>query len=82
MNTQNEYERRTKMKACENSIQDDIKILTAKELSQVLRIGRDKAYALIKSEGFPSICLGKRYIVTDKALNEWLSSYEHKQFVL
>lgn len=61
---------------------DEIKVLTAKELADVLKIGRDKAYTLIKSKGFPSVCIGKRYIVTDKALNEWLGQYEHKTFVL
>jgi len=68
------------MGALENNVQGDIRILTAKELSEVLRIGRDKAYALIKSKGFPSICIGKRYIVTEKALNEWLCQYEHRHF--
>ncbi|MCR5337172.1 MAG: helix-turn-helix domain-containing protein [Lachnospiraceae bacterium] len=61
---------------------DDIKIITAKELASVLKIGRDKAYALIRSSSFPSICIGKRYIVTEHALKEWLRQYEHKQFML
>lgn len=60
----------------------DLKVLTAKELAVVLRIGRDKAYSLIKSKGFPSICIGKRYIVTEKALNEWLSKYESRSFIV
>ncbi|MCR5104988.1 MAG: helix-turn-helix domain-containing protein [Eubacterium sp.] len=63
-------------------VSEDIKIFTAKELASVLRIGRDKAYALIRSNSFPSICIGNRYIVTEKALNEWLSQYENKRFVL
>lgn len=66
----------------ERTTHEDIKILTAKELGSVLKIGRDKAYALIRSKGFPSICIGKRYIVTEKALNEWLQQYEHKHFVV
>lgn len=61
---------------------DDIKVYTAKELASVLRIGRDKAYALIRSSSFPSICIGNRYIVTDKALKDWLTQYEHKRFVV
>ena len=61
---------------------DEIKILTAKELADILRIGRDKAYALIKSSSFPSICIGKRYVVTEKALYEWLSRYEHRTYML
>ena len=63
-------------------IQDEVKILTVKELSQILRIGRDKAYALIKSKGFPSICIGNRYIVTEEALAEWLKQYEYKTYAI
>lgn len=66
----------------QSTIQNELRILTAKELGSVLKIGRDKAYALIRSKGFPSICIGKRYIVTEKALNEWLQQYEHKHFVV
>ena len=66
-----------------NIIQDnEIKMLTAKELSKVLRIGRDKAYALMKSNGFPSLCIGKRYFVTTKALNDWIKCYEHKKYAV
>ena len=57
-------------------------ILTAKDLGKRLKIGRDKAYSLIKSAGFPSVKIGGRYIVTEKALDEWLSRYEYKSYVL
>ena len=59
---------------------EEIRILTVKELSEVLKIGRDKAYALIKSNGFPSMCIGNRYIVTESALKEWLHQYEHRTY--
>ncbi|MCR5011947.1 MAG: helix-turn-helix domain-containing protein [Lachnospiraceae bacterium] len=61
---------------------DQLKVLTVRELGNVLHIGRDKAYALIKSKGFPSICIGNRYIVTEQALNEWLHQYEHKTYIV
>ncbi len=64
------------------AITGEIKILTVKELGEVLHIGRDKAYALIKSSGFPSTCIGNRYIVTEKALSEWLHTYEHKKYAV
>ena len=63
-----------------NQNQEDYSVMSAKELAGRLHIGRDKAYALIKSKGFPSIKLGGRYIVTSKALNEWLERYEYKSF--
>ncbi len=62
--------------------QSNLVVLTVQELSKVLHIGRDKAYALMKSEAFPSICLGGRYFVTEKALMEWLKQYEYKEFIL
>ena len=62
--------------------QDDYAVLSAKELAERLHIGRDKAYALIKSKSFPSIKLGGRYIVTSKALNEWLDQYQYKTFAV
>lgn len=61
---------------------EEVKVLTVKELADVLRLGRDKAYALIKSPGFPSICIGKRYIVTEQALTTWLKQYEHKEYLV
>lgn len=57
-------------------------ILTVKELGKKLKLGRDKTYSLVRSDGFPSVKLGGRYIVTTKALNEWLSRYEYKNYVL
>ena len=65
-----------------NQVQDEYTVLSARELASRLHIGRDKAYALIKSKSFPSIKLGGRYIVTAKALNEWLDQYEYKTFLV
>ena len=66
----------------QNQKQEDYSVMSAKDLASRLHIGRDKAYALIKSKGFPSIKLGGRYIVTSKALNEWLDQYEYKSFTV
>ena len=55
-------------------------MLTAKELQNTLKIGRDRAYALMRSKAFPSIKIGARYYVTEEALNEWLRKYAYKTF--
>ncbi|MCR4647977.1 MAG: helix-turn-helix domain-containing protein [Lachnospiraceae bacterium] len=60
----------------------NIKVLTVKDVCEILHIGRDKAYALFKSEGFPSICLGGRYFVTEASFINWLHQYEYKEFAL
>ena len=52
--------------------------LSAKDLAEFLGIGRDKAYALMRSKSFPSILLGKRYIVLKEALERWLRDKEGK----
>ena len=59
-----------------------IDVLTVRELGQTLHIGRDKAYSLIKSSGFPSICIGNRYIVTRSALDDWLKRNEYKRYIV
>ena len=60
----------------------EIRMLTVKELCRVLRIGRDKGYALMKSTGFPSVVIGKRYFVSTRALDDWLKRYEYKRYAV
>lgn len=57
-------------------------MLTVKDLQVMFKIGRDKAYALMRSKGFPSIKIGGRYYVTQKALDEWLEKYAYKSYIL
>ena len=57
-------------------------LLTVKELRKRLNIGRDTAYALMHSAGFPSIKLGGRYYVAEDELQMWLSRYAYKSYEL
>lgn len=57
-------------------------MLTTKELQGELRIGRDTAYALMHSKGFPSMKLGGRYYVDEDALRKWIEQHAYKAFVL
>lgn len=61
---------------------ENLNLLTTKELGEVLKVGRDTAYALMKSKGFPSITIGKRYFVTERALAEWVRRYEYKEYAI
>lgn len=45
-------------------------MLTTKDLQVILKIGRDRAYALMRSKAFPSMKIGARYYVTKEALEE------------
>lgn len=57
-------------------------MLTTKDLQMILKIGRDRAYALMRSKAFPSMKIGARYYVTKEALDEWLRRYAYKTFEL
>jgi excisionase family DNA binding protein len=47
-------------------------VLTVPEVGRKLSISRASAYALCKSEGFPSFRIGRRLLVPEEALNAWL----------
>lgn len=57
-------------------------LLTVKDLQELLKIGRDTAYALMHSAGFPSIRIGGRYYVNKEELTKWLARYAYKTFEL
>ena len=55
-------------------------LLTVKDLVQLLKIGRDTAYALMHSSAFPSMKIGGRYYVTQEELQKWLDKQAYKCF--
>lgn len=57
-------------------------LLKVNDLQELLGIGKDKAYSLMRSKSFPSMKLGGNYYVSREALNKWISDYERKTFVL
>ena len=57
-----------------------MQVYTAKDLQSILKIGKNAAYALMRSAGFPSYKINERYFVTEVSLNKWLSSIEGKEF--
>ena len=57
-----------------------IMILTVRELQKKMRIGRDKAYALMHASGFPAIKIGGRYYVLEEEVDKWLERYKYKSF--
>ena len=46
--------------------------ISVSELAVQLGISKPKAYALAKSNGFPSINIGKRIVIPTEQLSEWL----------
>ena len=56
------------------------KTLNACELAQYLGIGRNRAYDLVHTEGFPAIKIGPRRIVIPiDSLERWLERQAEKQ---
>ncbi len=47
-------------------------LMTIKELQSYLGIGKDKAYALVKSKSFPAVKIGGRYYVIKSDFIAWL----------
>ena len=47
-------------------------LMTIKELQSYLGVGKDKAYALVKSKSFPALKVGGRYYVIKPDFIVWL----------
>jgi len=54
-------------------------LMTVKELQSYLGIGKDKAYALVKSKSFPALKLGGRYYVIKPDFVIWLEKQTGKR---
>ncbi len=52
----------------------DRQTLTVEETASLLGIGRNSAYAAVRSGAIPTVRIGKRYLVPKVALAEWLRS--------
>ena len=50
------------------------KYLNAKQIMATLNIGRSTVYALLKRQDFPAVRIGKRILVSETALREWLEA--------
>lgn len=58
------------------------RVLNMKEVGVYLGIGRDKTYELFKQEDFPSIQLGKTFVILEDDLIEWLKDHRGKRVYL
>ena len=52
---------------------------SAPEVAQLLGISRSAAYNLMHRDDFPSFRIGKRWLVRDSSLHEWLENLEQRQ---
>lgn len=61
---------------------NNFQVLCVKDLMECLHIGKDKAYNLMRSRSFPSMQIGKTYIVTLENFNQWLNDNTGKKIDL
>lgn len=61
---------------------DNLKVYRVKDLMECLHIGKDKAYNLMRSIDFPSMQIGKTYIVTKEKFEQWLDDNTGKKIDL
>ena len=65
-----------------NTKKEPCNIYRVSHLMGILGIGRDKAYALMRSDAFPSIKLGGNYIVSKDKFEDWLNNNSFKKYKL
>lgn len=59
-----------------------IKLLTPKDVQEILGCGANQVYNLFNMRGFPAIRINRRLYVKEDSLNRWLSAYEGKKFTV
>lgn len=62
------------MKTTYKTIEELPLSLTVEDVSRVLGIGKQNAYELCHSEGFPSVIIGRRIIVPKLAFIRWMEN--------
>jgi predicted DNA-binding transcriptional regulator AlpA len=56
----------------------DIIMYDATDLKSIFKLSRSQAYALINTSGFPSMRIGKKILVEQKALEAWVDKQRGK----
>lgn len=58
------------------------KLLTSRDIQDILDMGKNQAYALMHSAGFPTITIGKKMYVTQIKFEKWLETYTGRQYLV
>ena len=58
------------------------KLLTPKDIQVIFSLGRNQAYALMHSAGFPTITINNRLYVDPEKLKRWLDTYTGRTYIL
>lgn len=58
------------------------KLLTPKDIQVIFSLGRNQAYALMHSAGFPTITINNRLYVESAKLQKWLDTYAGRTYIV
>lgn len=58
----------------------NLKLISVKEFCSEYGIGYNKGYQMVHSEGFPMLRLGKKILIIQSKVEEWLVSQIGKSF--
>ncbi len=53
----------------------ELTILNAEQLAETLQISRARAYQLLNTQGFPTLQIGKRKLVSKDKLMDWIDQH-------
>ncbi len=56
-----------------------MKYLSIKDLQDVLGLSHNTVYKLVKTEGFPSVKIGGKYLVEESDLKKYIDQYIGKE---
>ena len=81
MNNKNKKkERGNTLKLSETKNYDDLPLfLNAEKLAKVLGVSISSAYELMHEKDFPSVRIGKRFIVPREDLKAWIENYVERK---
>ena len=57
-------------------------LYTTTDIQEIFKLGKSKAYELIRSKSFPSIKIGRSYYIPKVALEKWLASNINQSIIL
>lgn len=59
-----------------------MRILTPKQVGELLCLGKNQTYELMNSKTFPSYRIGNKIFVTEEELEKWIKSIKGKQIFI
>lgn len=63
-------------------IEEEIRMYNSLDLMRILGIGKNKAYKLMNTKGFPSITFNRQLRVEHNALMKWLNQHQGKTVII